>query len=146
MNCKLTGNEGGGDYPVANPAQVVAWLNVSRPSPDPAYMGYQNIDRLAGDGMEALRSIFPDAEANYLNVVLFSTGGVHGHYGTIEAAEQELSNPEEQDCQASVTFCVVKLRTLCMQYGNVEPRNADDINFLKKLRASSHRALAAIGY
>jgi hypothetical protein len=100
-----------------------------------------------GNGMEALRTMFPDAQACPITFVLFSTSGVHGHYGTIEAAEQQLIAPKpDQEEEPSVTFCVIKPRIVCTQYGNAKPRNADDINFLKELRASSHRALAAIGY
>ena len=117
---------------------------------------YYAIFKLTGDGMKALRSIFPVAQANQRNIVLFSTSGIHGHYGTIEAAEQQLQlitpkpdleeEEEEEEEEPSVTFCVIKPRIVCMQYGNAYPRSADDITFLKELRASSHRALAAIGY
>ena len=40
------------------------------------------------NGMEFLRTLFPDAEADYMNFCLFSTSGVHGSYVRIEDAER----------------------------------------------------------
>ncbi len=34
-----------------------------------------------------LKGMFPDAKANEMNFVLFSTSGVHGSYATIEQVE-----------------------------------------------------------
>ena len=80
-------------------------------------------------GMDRLREIFPDGEANQMNFCLFSTSGVHGSYWTIE--EVELNQSPE------VTFLIVHPRLVAMQYGNVEPKTAEDFAFLKKLRQSS---------
>ena len=101
--------------------------------------------------MEALRTMFPDTQAYPIAFVLFSIGsapgGVPGGYETIEHAEQGLVNSEpDQEEKPSVTFCVIKPCLVCMQYGNAKPENADDINFLKELRASGLIALASIGY
>lgn len=105
---------------------------------------YYSVLRLTGDGMEALRQLFPDGEANDLNAVLFSTSGVHGTYCLIEAVEEDMLRAEREGPR-DVTFCVVQPRIVCMRYGCAEPRTTDDIAFLKKLRASSLRALATIG-
>ena len=86
------------------------------------------------DGMKTLREIFPEAQADELNVVLFSTSGVHGHNLTIE------------DCEASdtdtVTFLVIKPRIVQVLYGNCRPETPDDFSFLKKLRDSSREILS----
>ena len=100
--------------------------------------------RLTGNGMQALREMFPDAEANELNAVLFSTSGVHGHYCTIEEVEEDMQR-SERDGPRDVTFLVIQPRIVCLRYGSCVPQTADDIAFLKKLRASSAKAVAAIG-
>lgn len=98
---------------------------------------YYCVMALTGDGMAALRELFPDGEANDLNFVLFSTSGVHGTYATIEAVEDEPA--------IGLTFLVVQPRIVGMRYGNCEPKTPEDFAFLKKLRASSWRAVATIG-
>lgn len=118
-----------------------AWENSN---PSNAESVYYSVLRLTGDGMEALRKLFPDGEANEMNAVLFSTSGVHGTYCLIEAVEDDMRR-EFRDGPREVTFCVIHPRIVCMRYGTAEPRTPDDIAFLKKLRASSLRALATIG-
>lgn len=105
---------------------------------------YYSVLALTGDGMEALRQLFPDGEANDMNVVLFSTSGVHGTYCLIEAVEEKMSG-KDREGPRDVTFLVIQPRIVCMRYGCAEPRTSDDIAFLKKLRASSMRAIASIG-
>lgn len=100
--------------------------------------------RLTGDGMQALREMFPDAEANELNAVLFSTSGIHGTYCTIEEVEEDMQRTV-RDGQRGVTFLVIQPRIVCLRYGSCEPQTADDIAFLKMLRASSAKALSTIG-
>jgi hypothetical protein len=104
---------------------------------------HYSVFELKGDGMEALRLMFPTGDADYMNAVLFSTSGVHGHYGTIEEAERHLAGDE--DASSDVTFVVIQPRLVTIRYGNVEPQNATDIAYLKKLRASSHAEIAQIG-
>lgn len=106
-------------------------------------MHYQ-VNHAQVDGMLFLRSLFPDGEADDLNFCLFSTSGVHGTYNLIEEAEEHLRAPSDETC-SDVTFLVIHPRTVTLKYGNCEPQNADDIVFLKKLRASSHRAIAQVG-
>jgi hypothetical protein len=101
---------------------------------------YYSVLKLTGDGMEALRQLFPDGEANDLNAVLFSTSGVHGTYCTIEEVERG-----GDEASKDVTFVVIQPRIVCMRYGNVTPHTAEDFAFLKRLRASSQRALAGVG-
>lgn len=86
--------------------------------------------------MDAIKAMFPDAKADELNFVLFSTSGIHGLYATIE------------ECQAegySVTFLIVHPRLVCLRYGNVLPRNDEEWEFLKALRKSSHEVMSKIG-
>jgi hypothetical protein len=111
------------------------WQNINeRSSSD-----YYSVHRLIGGegGMEALRELFPEGEANDLNFVLFSTSGVHGTYCTIEACEAG----DTKD----VTFLVIQPRIVALRYGNVEPLTPDDFAFLKKLRSSSMKAVLAYG-
>jgi hypothetical protein len=105
---------------------------------------YYSVLMLTGNGMEALRQLFPDCSANDLNMVLFSTGGIHGTYCTIEDVEKGM-NREEVDCPRQVTFIVIHPRIVCLRYGNAEPKNTDDIEWLKNLRASSLCCLAGVG-
>jgi hypothetical protein len=93
--------------------------------------------------MSVLRELFPDGKADTLNVVLFSTSGVHGHYGTIEDAENTHRNGGEGP--DDVTFVIVHPRMCTLRYGNAAPECAADFDFLKKLRASSIEEVAKIG-
>lgn len=95
-------------------------------------------------GMQALRAMFPDGTADDLNVVLFSTSGVHGTYNTIEDAEAHIARPGESTF-SEVTYLVLHPRLVSLRYGTCTPETRDDIDFLKKLRATSHAVLADIG-
>lgn len=106
--------------------------SATRDNDDP----YYGVMRLVGDGMAALRQLFPEGKADDLNFVLFSTSGVHGTYCTIEAAEAE---------GLDVTFLVVQPQFVGLRYGNCEPKTPEDFAFLKRLRASSHEAVQSIG-
>lgn len=122
------------------------WENIDKSNPDGAH--YSIIRRQQGvDGMDALRAMFPLAKADSLNLVLFSTSGVHGTYNTIEEAEATINGTAEEDDRCSeVTFLIVHPRLVALRYGVCRPENADDIDYLKRLRASSHEMLAKIGY
>jgi hypothetical protein len=105
---------------------------------------YYSILKLEGDGMEALRQMFPTATADYMNFVIFSTSGIHGHCGTIEEAEAELNSDirdDDEEIEPSVTFLIVKPRIVTLQYGNCRPQDQDDIDFLKELRKTSKAAM-----
>lgn len=111
-------------------------ISPSREADDP----YYGVMKLVGDGMLALRELFPEGEANDLNFVLFSTSGVHGTYWLIE--EVEVGG---EDAPSDVTFVVIQPRIVGMRYGNCTPETPEDFAFLKQLRASSHKAMASIG-
>lgn len=97
--------------------------------------------------MDALRDMFPESVANEMNFVLFSTSGVHGSYEPIEDAENVLRNGPQDDEEGvpAITFLIVQPRIVGMRYGVCEPQNMDDIDFLKRLRASSKEAVCRIG-
>lgn len=110
-----------------------------------AFAHYSIMKRNVGiSGMVALRDMFPDAEANELNFVLFSTSGVHGTYNTIEKAESVI-NGEDNDGVTEVTFLIVHPRLVALRYGTCAPRNMNDIEFLKTLRESSKEVVQSIG-
>lgn len=88
-----------------------------------------------GHGLPFLRSMFPDAQACELNLVLFSTSGVHGCYRTIE----------ECDLGQDVTFLVVQPRVVTTWHGNATIETEADRAFLKALRQSSWEAVRRIG-
>lgn len=119
------------------------WENLDKTRPDSAH--YSVMRKQPGvDGMDALRGMFPDAKADKMNFVLFSTSGVHGTYNTIEAAERFLKG-EDAEGFSEVTFVIVHPRLVAMRYGVCTPENQDDIDYLKRLRASSHESAAGIG-
>jgi hypothetical protein len=111
------------------------WKNIDETRPDSAYYSIMCVANNI-DSMEALRGMFPEAKANALNFVLFSTSGVHGTYTTIEEAERE---------RGDVTFLVVHPRLVALRYGTVTPQTIDDYTFLKKLRESSWEVMRNIG-
>jgi len=110
--------------------------------------GHYNTFHLApgANAMEVLRHWFPGGEANEMNLVFFSTSGVHGSYCTIEEVEAGTSLPEDDENRIDeVTFVVFQPRIVTLRYGNCMPKTADDFAFLKSLRASSWKAAQAIG-
>jgi hypothetical protein len=99
----------------------------------------------AFNGMDALRSIFPEGVADELNFCLFSTSGVHGSYITIEEAEKAFKKKKHDDWECEVTFLIVHPRVVCLRYGNCQPNSAADFEYLKKLRETSRAAVVLIG-
>lgn len=119
------------------------WENLDKTRANSAH--YSVMRKQSGvEGMDALREMFPDAKADELNFVLFSTSGVHGTYNTIEEAETFLKG-KSVDGYSEVTFIIVHPRLVAMRYGVCEPTNQDDIDYLKQLRSSSQEAVALIG-
>jgi len=103
---------------------------------------HYSIFKIDGEhAMTALREMFPDGAANEMNFVLFSTSGVHGSYATIEDA---MKDEPDDDGKWRVTFLIVQPRLVCMRYGNVR-FGAEDVLFLKSLRATSRRVASKIG-
>lgn len=120
---------------------------------------HYNIWSISKGGVEGLRKMFPEGEANSMNFVLFSTSGVHGMYTTIEEIEVGLTkygtSPsflEDDDEElipddwagTSLTTTVYHPRIIGVGYGNLEI-SLEDVPFLKKLRESSWRAVLQIG-
>lgn len=103
--------------------------------------GAYHVNRLIDEamGMTALRKLFPNGEADSMNMVMFSTSGVHGHYFTIEDMEAKVPGAD------SVTFMVIQPRLVVLRYGNVKPETKEDFAFLKKLRSTSWTAMANVG-
>lgn len=108
--------------------------------------------------MAMLRQWFPKGdEPDEMNLVFFSTSGVHGSYATIEEIEEsarkygfDLPADDDEDhpddrYDLEVTFLLVQPRIVGMTYGNVVVRSFDDIEYLKRLRAASWKAAAKIG-
>lgn len=100
--------------------------------------------------MKALRTFFPEAKANEMNFVLFSTSGGHGVYHTIEEEEAcPLEVPknsyEVAKGTVGITFVIVQPRIVAMRYGNCYPETPEDLDFLKRLRQSSWDVMAQIG-
>src|ERR1700755_2328291 len=109
---------------------------------------HYNIWNISSGGVKGLRTMFPEADANEMNFVLFSTSGVHGPYSTIEEIEESLikygpdplfmqyrndENIPDDDCGPSLTVTVYHPRIIGVGYGNVEVA-LEDVPFLKKLR------------
>ena len=135
--------------PMFEPADDDIWRSSHRKEG-----GHYNTFSCCGKGMAALRQFFPDAKANEMNLVLFSTSGVHGTYNLIEEAEKAVAEKEAgvvrdtEDDEApfdEVTFVIVQPRLCTIRYGNATPETAADIAFLKALRASSWEAALTIG-
>jgi hypothetical protein len=114
---------------------------------------HYNIFRIKG-GIEALKTMFPEGEANDMNFVLFSTSGVHGTYTTIEEIEESLkkyegNEPGEDEYPddyhgTRLTVEIIQPRICCLRYGNIEV-TLEDVPFLKKLRESSWKVIQTIG-
>ena len=74
------------------------------------------------NGIGALKNFFPDAEADEMNFVLFSTSGVHGTYNTIEESERFLRGKlglavKDEEGFSEITFLIVQPRIVCLRYG-----------------------------
>jgi hypothetical protein len=105
-------------------------------------------------GMHSLKAMFPDGEADPENFVMFSTSGIHGSYTTLEEIESTIKKYGEDLMPSSnddwpdgfhgynLTVLVVHPRIVCLKCGNVRVRK-EDIKWLKKLRRTSLKAMAA---
>jgi len=112
------------------------WRRVEGSEGDWYYSVLRQNDEI--ESMDALRVLFPGGKANSLNLIVFSTSGVHGTYSTIEDAENFLGGKEEEgEGSAAVTFLVLHPRTVTLRYGICYPGDQDDIDFLKMLRKSA---------
>jgi hypothetical protein len=122
------------------------WYNVN-PEAKGIHYSVMGVKHGVG-GMTALRQIFPDAEADEMNVVLFSTSGIHGTYTSIEEAERVINGilKPEDGYSSEVTFLIIHPRLVTLRYGICNPKNQEDINYLKKLRVNSQAVLSKIGF
>lgn len=115
----------------------MSWENIDKSRADSAHYSVMKVMH-GHNPMDSLRAMFPDARADEMNFVLFSTSGVHGLYTTIEEAETNRA--------LGVTFLVVHPRLVALRYGHCDPANDDDFAFLKALRKSSLEAMVQIGW
>lgn len=100
---------------------------------------HQNISKIKT--IDDLKEIYPKGVANDLNMVMFSTSGVHGTYSSIEDLETAIkTNDPEYEGNYKLTVLSIHPRIVSMQYGHIEI-TLDDIDYLKKLRASSNEFL-----
>jgi hypothetical protein len=116
---------------------------------------YNNFYFQPGREMAVLREWFPEGEANDMNLVLFSTSGVHGSYTTIEEIEAGLAKYGDSPSFGEdgwpndyagneLTVMILQPRLCTVRHGNATVTLAD-IPFLKKLRASSIAEFSKIG-
>jgi hypothetical protein len=117
--------------------------------------GHYNIFKTSSPraALAMLREWFPEEQSiDEMNIVLFSTSGVHGDYLTIEEIEADIkkygrSKSLEDDYRRparEVTFLLVQPRLVSMTYGNVACETKADVAFLKKLRDRSWKAVQII--
>lgn len=102
------------------------------------------------DGMDVLRSHFPDAKADDMNFVIFSTSGVHGSYTTLKEIEESIEKygddgayEQDDDAGRTLTVLIVHPRIVCLKYGNVTV-TADDLPYLKDLARSSREIMGGL--
>jgi len=88
------------------------------------------------EGIEHLKGIFPDGEANDLNWCMLSTSGVHGLYINLDDIEKEFNKGEHR--VLDITVLVIMPRIVSMLWGNISIVLAD-IPYLRKLVTSSLR-------
>ena len=121
------------------------WTNISSFRQTGAHY---SIFRLSDEsyGMAALREMFPTAQANEMNFVLFSTSGVHGTYTTIEEIEADIKAGVGEEGFNRLTFLIVQPRLVTLRYGVCLPETLDDIQYLKRLRETSSLEASLIGH
>lgn len=77
-----------------------------------------------------------------MNLIMFSTSGVHGNYTTIEEIEYSIKNKlteYDDDYCKYITILIIRPRIVSMIYGNIHVETLEDIKYLKKLRSTSKR-------
>lgn len=105
------------------------------------------------DSISAIRQYIGE-EADELNLVIFSTSGVHGTYTTIEeieggllkyGADAKFTDDWPEDYHGDeLTVLIIHPRIVCMRYGCIKV-TLDDAPYLKAIRDSSRQAFAKIG-
>ena len=107
-------------------------------------MGHYSINGVKEeDGMGTIRDYFKSIQdVNELNLIFFSTSGVHGSYTLIEEIE---ADPVEDECEKNLTFLIVQPRLVSLTYGLCLPKTKEDFKFLKALREETWRQVVNIG-
>ena len=107
---------------------------------------HYNIFEIEDDeAMGMIASHFPDGP-NEMNLIFFSTSGVHGSYTSIEEAELFIGcDDEDEDAEKYVTFVIFQPRVMCLKYGNVRIESTEQAQYLKDLREKSWKEAALIG-
>ena len=121
------------------------WTNVNRSrqgSPDYSVFRLDDVSY----GMAALREMFPTAQANEMNFVLFSTSGVHGTYTLISDIEFDIKAGVSEEGFNRLTVLIVQPRLVTLRYGICLPETLDDIQYLKRLRETSSLEASLIGH
>jgi hypothetical protein len=100
--------------------------------------------------MQMFREYFPEGMCDDMNLVFFSTSGVHGTYNTIEEVEETIRAgfPESTDDKYypdELTFVYLRPRLCTIYYGLVKPQTMEDIYLLKSLRETSWESAVTIG-
>lgn len=110
-------------------------------------------------GWRELREVFqdPEKDVDNMNLVVFSTSGVHGMYTTIEEIEAGLRKypdgpPETEDdgCWPDdyygdeLTTTIYQPRICCLRYGRVRV-TLERVPYLKELRRRSWEVFQQIG-
>ncbi len=114
-------------------------------------------------GVDALREFFVSGP-DEMNLVLFSTSGVHGCYTTIEDIERSgqawgwepwtgdddppkdwPGRDEGRDWSLLLTFTIFQPRIVCARYGRVRVRSQAEVDYLRSLRDASAKVAASIG-
>jgi len=117
--------------------------------------GHYNIFRMEPgiNGIDALKEIFPEGEANDMNFVMFSTSGIHGTHFDLDDIEESLKkygdepdflrNVDKDDTDVPddyirnyLTILVIHPRLVQLKYGVIEVI-LEDIPYLRKLAKSS---------
>lgn len=91
--------------------------------------------------IEELKRFFPEGKCDEMNLVLFSTSGIHGSYRTIEELCFDDSSEENSNY---LTVLVIQPRKVCMAYGHIKV-SPEDVDYLKMLRNSSRDVFCNIG-
>ena len=121
------------------------WKNIDYSRQGSTHYSILRLDD-ASYGMAALWEMFPTAQADEMNFVLFSTSGVHGTYTTIEEIEFDIKAGVSEEGFNRLTFLIVQPRLVILRYGICLPETLDDVQYLKRLRETSSLEVSLIGH
>jgi hypothetical protein len=103
--------------------------------------GHYNIYWLkdSARGMEAIKEFFPDGTCNQFNIFIPSTSGVHGMYTTLDELEASIKKYGFQETEGMLDDPPDDWVRIARADAKV---TLEDIPYLRKLAASSTKALA----